>query len=293
MNNSSLPQVVVGNLLADAFIVGLLVLTLSTYSKFYRDRLLRFFRAAKGTRDIQCYVSRLYIERGMLRHEPDIWNGYSGAAINRNEYRGASKIAELFRPWGLAIIPPAFRGPLADRVSSRSGVRMRIDTAPKSAGEVVKSSAYLLLGTGAHSVASKLALERRESFFEFTRDDDGNRTFRLKHECGMWISFGRSRNPETNVEQGIVQRLTMPFPNEEDPEACVVMCAGLGSNATMNSAYFLAANWQAMLRRYGEDDFGLVLRFPLPTADSEDLLQPAEVLAVRRHNRKVQKADPV
>ena len=286
-------EVVAGSLVADAAVVIVALAGVAGFSKLYRGRLLRFFGVGKGAKRIQCYVSRLDIQSGMLRRAPDIWNGYTGAAMNRNEYLGASEVASLFRPWVLAMIPPPLRNRLSTWAVSLFPAEMRIDTAPRTIDDIVKNRAFLLIGTGVHSVASEAAFGHVDSFFEFTRDEDGNRAFRLKHECGVWISFGRTRNPADNVEQGIVQRLTIPFPDDDAPVAKIVICAGLGSNATMNSARFLATNWAAMHRKYGDHDFGLVLKFPQPTADTEELADPTDVVAVIRRDGKVEQADPV
>jgi hypothetical protein len=282
MTTATLTEEVLANLIASV-IIGLVgALIVFGFAVFYRAKLLQFFGLEDRARVFQCYLSRLIIEPGMLRKGPDILHGYAGPAINRNEYRGACELAELFRPGVLGILPARLRELLCGKFLSLSPVDVRIDTSPPSTGEIRGDNCYLFLGTGAHSAASRAIFEHPLSFFDWTKDDDENRAFRFRDQSRMLIGFGRSRDPLKNVEQGVIQRLRINFPDPNSSPSTVIVCSGLGSSATMNSARYLASNWAALFREFGGDDFGIVLGFRQPAPDTENLADPTDVLKVRR-----------
>ena len=104
------------------------------------------------------------------------------------------------------------------------------------------------------------------------------------------VFVGRSDEPAKNVELGVIQRLNIDLPRVGG-RTTVILCAGLGSSATMNTARYLAKYWSSAHRHFGRDEFGVVLGFRQEGPDSEVEASPSSVHAFRRVGGEIRHDD--
>ncbi len=241
-----------------------------------RQHILRFFGINQKKSVLRIYVSRLEIKpRGTIGIEP-IEVGYSGPAINQVEYQGALLIREALKSKWLSLLP----NKLQDWLGNLSFVLMSVDppieVSPQQEADISYDN-LVILGSSIYNLASKCYMEHPSCAFYFTKNESGERVFRIRDGGLKDIELpGRSQGQEL----GIIQRI-----KDNKHGTVVFICAGLGTSATYGSARYLIENWRSLQRKYHDADFSIFLAFKDQPRDSAAVVQPRVIYEFHSQNQ--------
>ena len=174
-------------------------------------------------------------------------------------------IRDTFRSRLFARLPEGFQGWLAQRSVALVDLDPEIDVSPKNPDEIPNDN-LVLLGTGIYNLGSQIYLNHSSSYFEYTKNDKGERIFRIRTKGLEGVEIpGRS----IDRELGIIQRI-----NDHNHNRVIFICAGLGASATHGCAKYLIDNWQDLNQKYKHNEFGICLAFSGQTYNSDDVVNP-------------------
>lgn len=226
------------NILADfVFLVLVGLFAWLAYVPTRRSRLLKFFGVATSRR-IVVYLSNLRIMQGGAIGLDGQPRSYQGTAVPLMEMSVASRFRGLF---GLPF--PA----LTDRpgVVSKlllSDVQVELLAAPIQESDLEGDVSLVTLGSPGYNGASRFAERVLNSQARFQSD-----------MTAMQVQDATI----TDGTYGFVERII-----DEQGNRNVFYAAGLSELGTMGAAYFLAAEWARLYRKYKDDRaFVVMLRF--------------------------------
>jgi hypothetical protein len=219
-----------------------------------RRRLLRFF-GVLGTNRLSIYFSLLRIPPFGALGTDDRPRSFGGAAIAWNEVELLTSYSQLFN----YLIPGLQEQPGSYwRSILLSDVSLSASPSPLNPGEIDKSSTFICFGSPAYNGVSKWVEEDLHPFSRFIKDNSAIEVTGVP--------------PFSDPLHGFVQRYRIG-----DGPAKAFYVAGPSAQATNASAYYLAAHWKDLQRRFGDrENFCVILR-----AEADDF-RKCHILVERR-----------
>lgn len=245
-----------------SIIVGYLLIVVAVLRE--RRKLFRFFGIRSNNPKLSVYVGRLDVRR--TKGNESLRRGYRGPAINKIEYDGAMLVCDTFNSRLIALIPGRIRDLLSKHNVAWQIMNVAVKISPKlgKEHEIVPDN-LVLLGTGVYNRASTIYLAESSCWFEFTRNEQGDRALFWKRGLVRGTEIpGRA----VKQELGVIQRLNIQQPR--GASRTVFICAGIGSSATYGSIRYLTQNWHRLEQKYKTNEFAICLAFPGQRADSEE-----------------------
>ncbi|MBE9158846.1 hypothetical protein IQ265_18685 [Nodosilinea sp. LEGE 06152] len=242
-----------------------------------RKYALRFFGIDNVKPTICIYVSTLNIKPGGTTGIEPIREGYRGAAITKLEYDGALTIQRELRAKPLALLPRSLQEWLGqESIELRTlDVPVKLSPPKLSNRDSVFDDNLIVLGTGvynslAHYYLGEYFEKHSDSYpwyFYHDKDKLENRIIGIRRKDfeDSPVVPGRS----SRVEPAFIQRIY-----DIDCKTTVFICSGLGSSATYGSARYLSEHWRDLQRKFGNEEFGVMLLFYNQEPDGEFVGQP-------------------
>jgi hypothetical protein len=237
-----------------------------------RKKTLKFFGITPKSKQLTIIVSRLKIKPGGT--EPidgqTISKGYTEIAIAKPEYDGALLLSKLIEPRWIAIIPKTLRDWLSNRYVSFARIEASIDVSPKSEGEVPKTN-IISIGSSIYNAATSEYLKHPSCKFQFEKI--GEERVIVSHKLGSkGIVPGRDA---MDRELAVIQRV-----HDKQFGNTVIICAGLGWEATYASIEYLLKNRQKIELKCKDNDFGILLAGEWKKSGGISLLEMREIDSV-------------
>jgi hypothetical protein len=281
MDGLSLGAVIAGfaaNIVTTVFYLLLGVSLFAWYLLTERRPLCRFFGVTATIPRIRIYVSRLEIKPGGTTGFEPIVHGYSGPAMDENEYIVALELRRSLSYRLLAFLPTSVREWLGRRSVTIRELDPPIDLSPRSLAELGNDN-VITLGSGIYNLVSRYYLEHYDFPYYFTRDQDGEWSVVARHPNGADAVFPENRS--NGWEIGVVGRLRSSTHGKT-----VVVCAGFGPG-TYGSAHYLCGHWRELHSEFGDDDFGICLGWHGQPPIGRTFVDPVRLHSSRRPPRGV------
>jgi hypothetical protein len=251
----------VANLITWVILVLIAGFGLLIHARSRRASLFRFFGMDPVKPSISAYLTTVVVQPGgAKRVDGDVSQIWEGAAISANSLRDIVIIPSIFNSF-TDKLPILIRRVLSTKRLSFEPITVDFRTSPPQVSEIAPGPILCLTGPG-YNLATKYHLETGPSYIDFTRDHQ----FRIKRGglTGNIImpSGGKIPAGDGNVERfahdlALVSRL-----NDTENHRKVVIAAGTGSNGTRASVEYLVNHWRDLDKKYGSDDFAIILECP-------------------------------
>lgn len=253
-----------------------------------RKRLFAMLGLDPRAPTLRLFVSRLDVIRGGSQGtDGRLAVGFVGPALMELEYLGARSICGLLEEPFLDALPDSLRGLLEGRGRYLADVDIHIAVSPPPEARRLPqergTDSVVLLGSDVYSSVVrdiyrgpctfvKLVAESSGADFDASQPSTDQPTFAVRTDR-KWLTIeGRSAGREL----GTVQRITLPSGRR------VLMCAGISASATRGSGEYFSRHWRVLDDAFGQDDFMIVLSFPLQEADSPVVRDPERLLDYER-----------
>lgn len=131
---------------------------------------------------------------------------------------------------------------------------------------------YICLGSSDSNIKTKDVLAfSNNNFLDFGFDS----------ETRERVIF-RKRSPQntikiTDKDKGIIVKIT----NKHFPEYKCFVCAGLGEWGTSGAVWYLANNWEKLLKDYNKNDFGVVVETTPLSLESTQIIE-VDLLSLKK-----------
>jgi hypothetical protein len=286
------------NLLANGLTtVVLLCATWAITQYFYhrrRNLIFKFFGIKPENPTVTIYLSNLLVtQTTALEH---IEKGYMGPAISKIEYEAALSLQTAIAAQPMALLSGKLYRTLGRFGFKLSRPSIDVKTSPRNADDAKKPDfgwqdlqismkQYLLPGTiivlgsdiyncvakwyfDVHLGRCKKANPEDFGYCRFDKQEDGQRVLlRVMRGTERPASYHREV-PLTDgaYRFGIEPACVMRF---RDDGRTIFLCGGIAEWSTANSVKYLLENWAELHERYHEQDFGVVLKFGLPSSFDE------------------------
>lgn len=217
--------------------------------------------------------------------------GFTGPALMQLEYEGALLFQRLMREKFTEAMPRLIRRLIRRTNPYLTEIDLRIDVAPdeRSFLPLLENGvdSNIFLGSDVYNHAVRTVYRDEDTFIKFVAEATGEEfnagehrsvdpTFAVKTDDLWYVVPARSIGREV----GTVQRVTLKTGRR------LLMCAGVSASATYGSARFFCENWKVLHKRFGEDDFLVVLSFRGQEADAPAVHSPEELPDLSRRRSR-------
>jgi hypothetical protein len=245
-----------------SFGVPVLYSTLDAPAQFERNRLAALLSM---TEDSSCALLLPSWIMGLPGKAGEAAN-LKGLEGDQYYYRGPTfATADVSSAWSIAnlvgsVLPP-------DKIQLRSN---------HDVGNVIASHRFVFGSQSSGILAGVLELFEPEFSFDYKpADAPGYWVIRDQKNGNCYeIQKPNDLDYETylgTTDYGVIQKFT-----DKTSQRVYFLIAGLGSRATEGCGYFLRDHWEELLREFGNQDFGIVVKFPQNLGPQEGQRQPRE-----------------
>jgi hypothetical protein len=237
---------------------------LSTLLPKYRT-LTRFFGVSSSCPRLRVYFSRLNIPRGGSVDAQGVARNYSGAAIPEYEF---AVVETLLRPF-LALAPRRVPRSILKKMESW-GLFKRPEIvfgASPLRDQDIEFVNLILIGSQGYNVVTEYYLTRGNPYLTLDLSPSNP---------AVVIRRGRNtgeRIPPKN-DVAVYDIAILVKIRDAEHDTTVFIGAGMGVNGTRGAIEYLMNRWEELHKTYGDQEFGLCLRFPPVTEDPQGFRKP-------------------
>lgn len=224
-----------------------------------RRRLHRFFGIRKRN-PLVVYLSSLIIEPNTIKSREGVVSSYTGLAISDYEFQVIPQLTTLFTSTRLVDIPDMFSGFIDSLwLVQRPVVDFRLS--PPTIDDLQFTDLISVGGTK-FNVVTRYYLKTGAPLYVLNETED------------KWIidvKRGKQAQAQTKtefskyeVDVGVLLKM-----RDIENKTTAFIVEGGGVNATRATVEYLVHNWDKLLQRYSDREFGIVLKCPLFEDDKE------------------------
>lgn len=233
-----------------------------------RRALFRFFGINPAQPTLTAYLTSLNVQPGgAKRVDGQVSKIWEGQVISATSLQNTVTIPPIFVA-PTDTLPPFVRRWLSSSQYSFEPVQIVFKPSPLSMSGVSEGP-LLCLTTPNYNLASKYALDLDTSYVELAseyrlRIKRGNLLGRYIEPSEGSVSAGDGNIQRPAYDLALVSRITDPL-----KKRTIIYAAGFGSNGSRSAQLYLVDHWRELDKRFGTQDFAVILECPNRRHDPE------------------------